>query len=121
MTTIKAHLRDAVRLATDNVTVGGFPFAGLVVADGGRGEVIATGVNTCRRDADPAAHGEVEAIRAACRRLGRFDLSGAIVVSSCHPCPMCQSVGDGAPSRSIGTTRFGRRWISSSEALVTIR
>ena len=93
MTTIEQHLREAVRLATENVAAGGFPFAGLVVADDGRGEVIATGVNTCRRDADPAAHGEVEAIRAACRRLGRFDLSGTVVVSSCHPCPMCQSVG----------------------------
>ncbi len=92
MTTIDEHLRTAVRLATDNVAAGQFPFAGLVVADRGAGEVIATGVNTCRRDADPAAHGEVEAIRAACRRLGTFDLSDTIVVSSCHPCPMCQAV-----------------------------
>ena len=93
MPTIEDHLREAVRLATANANAGQFPFAGLVVADGGAGEVLATGVNTCRRDADPAAHGEVEAIRAACRRLGRFDLSGTIVVSSCHPCPMCQAVG----------------------------
>jgi tRNA(Arg) A34 adenosine deaminase TadA/catechol 2,3-dioxygenase-like lactoylglutathione lyase family enzyme len=93
MPTIEEHLRTAVRLAADNAVAGQFPFAGLVVADGGAGEVIATGVNTCRRDADPAAHGEVEAIRAACRRLGRFDLSGSVVVSSCHPCPMCQAVG----------------------------
>jgi tRNA(Arg) A34 adenosine deaminase TadA/catechol 2,3-dioxygenase-like lactoylglutathione lyase family enzyme len=93
MSSINDHLRTAVRLAIDNAAAGQFPFAGLVVADGGMGEVIATGVNTCRRDADPTAHGEVEAIRAACRRLGRFDLSGTIVVSSCHPCPMCQTVG----------------------------
>lgn len=100
MTSIEEHLRTAVRLATDNVAAGQFPFAGLVVADGGAGEVIATGVNTCRRDADPAAHGEVEAIRAACRRLGTFDLSGAIVVSSCHPCPICQALA--------GATGIGR-------------
>jgi tRNA(Arg) A34 adenosine deaminase TadA/catechol 2,3-dioxygenase-like lactoylglutathione lyase family enzyme len=92
MPSIEDHLRTAVRLAADNVAAGQFPFAGLVVADGGAGEVVATGVNTCRRDADPAAHGEVEAIRAACRRLGTFDLSDTIVVSSCHPCPMCQAV-----------------------------
>ena len=92
MTSIEDYARAAVRLATDNVAAGQFPFAALVVADGGAGEVIATGVNTCRRDADPSAHGEVEAIRAACRRLGTFDLSGAIVVSSCHPCPICQAV-----------------------------
>ena len=92
MTSIEDHARAAVRLATDNVNAGQFPFAALVVADGGAGEVIATGVNTCRRDADPAAHGEVEAIRSACRRRGTFDLSGAIVLSSCQPCPMCQAV-----------------------------
>jgi tRNA(Arg) A34 adenosine deaminase TadA/catechol 2,3-dioxygenase-like lactoylglutathione lyase family enzyme len=92
MTSIEEHVRTVVRLATDNVAAGQFPFAALVVADGGVGEVVATGVNTCRRDADPTAHGEVEAIRAACRRSGTFDLAGMAVVSSCHPCPMCQAV-----------------------------
>ena len=92
MTSIEEHARAAVDLATANAVAGQFPFAALVVADGGAGEVIASGVNTCRRDADPVAHGEVEAIRAACRRLGTFDLSETIVVSSCHPCPICQAV-----------------------------
>lgn len=92
MTSIEEHVRDAVRRAAANVATGQFPFAALVVADGGAGEVLGTGVNTCRRDADPTAHGEVEAIRDACRRIGSLDLSGAIVASSCHPCPICQAV-----------------------------
>ena len=92
MTSIEDHLRTVVRLAADNAAAGQFPFAALVAADGGAGDVVATGVNTCRRDADPTAHGEVEAIRAACRRLGTLDLAGMAVVSSCHPCPMCQAV-----------------------------
>jgi lactoylglutathione lyase len=92
MTTIEDHVRAAVRLAADNVAAGQFPFAAFVVADGGEGEVLGRGVNTSRRDADPTAHGEVEAIRDACRRFGSFDLSGAIVASSCHPCPICQAV-----------------------------
>ena len=92
MTSIEDHLRTVVRLATDNAAAGQFPFAALVATGGGTGEVVATGVNTCRRDADPTAHGEIEAIRAACRRLGTLDLSGMAVVSSCHPCPMCQAV-----------------------------
>jgi lactoylglutathione lyase len=92
MTPIDDHLRTVVRLAADNAAAGQFPFAALVAADGGAGEVVATGVNTCRRDADPTAHGEIEAIRAACRRLGRLDLSGMAVISSCYPCPMCQAV-----------------------------
>jgi tRNA(Arg) A34 adenosine deaminase TadA/catechol 2,3-dioxygenase-like lactoylglutathione lyase family enzyme len=92
MTSIEDHLRTVVRLATDNAAAGQFPFAALVATRGGTGEVVATGVNTCRRDADPTAHGEIEAIRAACRRLGRLELSGMALVSSCYPCPMCQAV-----------------------------
>jgi guanine deaminase len=91
MTSIEEHARGAVRLATQNVAAGQAPFAALVVADGGAGEVLASGVNTVHRDADPTAHGEIEAIRAACRRLGTIDLSDAIVVSSCAPCPICQA------------------------------
>ena len=91
MTSIEEHVRAAVRLAARNVEAGQSPFAALVVADGGAGEVLATGVNVTHRDTDPTAHGEVEAIKAACRRLGTFDLSDAIVASSCEPCPICQA------------------------------
>jgi lactoylglutathione lyase len=100
MTSIDDHIRTAVRLAVDNATAGQFPFAALVVADDGKGEVLGKGANTSRRDADPTAHGEVEAIRDACRRLGSLDLSGAIVVSSCEPCRMCQAV-----AASVGIRR----------------
>ena len=91
MTSIEEHVRAAVRLASRNVAAGQPPFAALVVADGGAGDVLASGVNLTHRDADPTAHGEVEAIRGACRRLGTFDLAGAIVASSCEPCPICQA------------------------------
>lgn len=76
----------AVDLATQNAASGQLPFGALVVRDG---ETLATGVNTVLRDLDPAAHAEVEAIRAACRSLGTLDLRGAEVYSSCEPCPMC--------------------------------
>jgi guanine deaminase len=38
---------------------------------------------------DPTAHAEVQAIRAACRALGGFQLHGCEVYASCEPCPMC--------------------------------
>ena len=82
-------LRAAVGLAAANATEGGFPFGALVVRDGA---VLATGVNTVLRDADPSAHAEVQAIRAACREVGTLRLDGATVISSCEPCPMCQAV-----------------------------
>jgi guanine deaminase len=38
---------------------------------------------------DPTSHGEVEAIRDACRRLECVDLSECELYSSCEPCAMC--------------------------------
>lgn len=81
------YLRRAIRLATANAEQGrGGPFGALVVFGG---QVIAEGANHVTANLDPTAHAEVEAIRAACRRLGRFDLRGAALYSSCEPCPMC--------------------------------
>ena len=80
-------LRRAIALATENVTSGrGGPFAALIARDG---KVIAEGVNMVTATNDPTAHGEVTAIRAACRRWARFTLAGCELYTSCEPCPMC--------------------------------
>jgi guanine deaminase len=80
-------LRQAIALATRNVTSGnGGPFAALVVRDG---KVIAEGVNIVTATKDPTAHGEVTAIRTACKTLNTFSLAGCELYSSCEPCPMC--------------------------------
>jgi guanine deaminase len=82
-----SFLRRAVELATDNVRLGrGGPFGAVIVRDGA---VVAEGVNTVTPSNDPTAHAEVNAIRAACRSLGRFDLRGCVLYASCEPCPMC--------------------------------
>lgn len=83
-------LREAVRLAVDNVAAGGGPFGAVVVREG---VAIATGVNRVTRDLDPTAHAEVVAIRAACRALGTFALVGATLYASCEPCPLCLAAG----------------------------
>lgn len=76
----------AIRLSVDNVAQGGGPF-GAVVAR--RGEIVAEGVNRVTALNDPTAHAEVQAIRLAAQRLGRFDLSDCELYASCEPCPMC--------------------------------
>lgn len=81
-------MRLAINLAKQNVDNGGGPF-GAVIARGG--EVVATGVNRVTANNDPTAHAEVSAIRAACKQLSTFDLSGCDIYSSCEPCPMCLS------------------------------
>ncbi|MFC7477443.1 nucleoside deaminase [Dankookia sp. GCM10030260] len=80
------HMRRAIALACDSVAAGGGPF-GAVIARGE--EVVAEGSNRVTVDLDPTAHAEVTAIRRACALLGRFELRGLTLYSSCEPCPMC--------------------------------
>ena len=82
----KAFMRQAIALAVENVRNGGGPFGAVIVKDG---KVVATGVNRVTLDNDPTAHAEVSAIRAACTRLGTFNLEGCVIYTSCEPCPMC--------------------------------
>ncbi len=80
-------MRQTIELAVENVvTAAGGPFAAIVVRNG---ELIATGVNRVTATNDPTAHAEVMAIRAACRALGTFQLTGCELFASCEPCPMC--------------------------------
>lgn len=79
-------MRQAIALAVGNVKNGGGPFGAVIVKDG---RVVATGVNRVVPDNDPTAHAEVNAIRAACVKLGTFNLSGCVLYTSCEPCPMC--------------------------------
>ena len=79
-------MRKAIVLAEENVANGGGPFGAVITRNG---EIIATGVNRVTAEHDPTAHAEVSAIRAACKKLGTFDLSGCEIYTSCEPCPMC--------------------------------
>ncbi|MDF9391569.1 nucleoside deaminase [Methylococcus capsulatus] len=64
----------------------GGPFGAVIVRGG---QVLAVAGNSVIRDNDPTAHAEVNAIREACRQIGSYDLSGAVLYSSCECCPMC--------------------------------
>jgi len=80
-------LRRAIELAVQNVNAGtGGPFAAVIVRDG---KIVGEGVNTVTTTNDPTAHGEVNAIRAACQALSTFTLAGCQLYTSCEPCPMC--------------------------------
>ena len=62
------------------------PFGAVIVRDG---EVIAEAHNTVTSENDPTAHAEMNAIRAACAKLGKFRLEGCEIYASGEPCPMC--------------------------------
>ncbi len=64
----------------------GGPFGSAIVKDG---QLIASGHNHVLAYNDPTCHGEVDAIRKACRKLGTFDLSGCVLYTTGEPCHMC--------------------------------
>lgn len=86
MTTDAAYLSRAIELATANVADSGGPFGAVIVTSDGQ---AFDGVNRVTASNDPTAHAEVTAIRNACAALETFDLSGAVLYTSCEPCPMC--------------------------------
>lgn len=66
----------------------GGPF-GAVIARGDR--VVAIASNTVLKDSDATCHAEINAIRAASKRLRSPFLSGLDIYSTTEPCPMCFS------------------------------
>ena len=62
------------------------PFGAVVVQDG---QVVGEGFNHTVAHFDPTSHGEIEAIRDACRRLQRVSLDGCELYTSCEPCALC--------------------------------
>jgi tRNA(Arg) A34 adenosine deaminase TadA len=90
-------LSEAIALARANIGKGGRPFGAVLVRDGA---VVSTGVNEIHATNDPTSHAELNAVRAASRKLGSPDLSGAAVYASGHPCPMCM-----AAMRLAGVTK----------------
>ena len=64
------------------------PFGAVVVRDG---RVVGEGVSAVLTAPDPTAHGEVEAIRDAARRLGTPRLTGSELYTTFRPCPMCET------------------------------
>ena len=81
-------MQRAIELSIENVNKGGGPFGSVIVKDN---KIIAEGSNKVTSSNDPTAHGEVVAIREACKKLKTFDLSGCEIYTSCEPCPMCLS------------------------------
>ena len=78
----------AIELSIESVNTGGGPFGSVIVKDE---KIIAEGSNKVTSTNDPTAHGEIVAIRKACKNLNNFNLSGCELYSTCEPCPMCLS------------------------------
>ena len=78
----------AIELSIESVNNGTGPFGAVIVKNE---KIIAEGSNKVTSTNDPTAHGEIVAIREACKQLNNFSLSGCELYSSCEPCPLCLS------------------------------
>ena len=84
----KKFMAKAIELSINSANTIGGPFGSVIVK---KNKIIAEGSNIVTSSNDPTAHGEVVAIREACKKLNTFDLSGCEIYTSCEPCPMCLS------------------------------
>ena len=82
----------------------GGPFGAVVVRDG---EALSSSGNSVLKDNDPSAHAEVNAIRAACKKVGSPHIKGATLFSSCEPCPMCYATAYWA---RVGKIYYAASW-----------
>ena len=78
----------AIELSIKSVNSGTGPFGAVIVKDK---KIISEGFNQVTTTNDPTAHGEIVAIRNACKILNNFSLKGCDLYTSCEPCPMCLS------------------------------
>jgi len=81
-------MKRAIELSIEGVNKGGGPFGCVIIKDN---KIVAEGSNKVVLTKDPTAHGEIVAIREACKKLNNFNLNECELYSTCEPCPMCLS------------------------------
>lgn len=79
-------MRQALALARRAREAGEVPVGALVVQDG---VLLGEGWNRPISAADPSAHAEIQALRAAAQAAGNYRLPGATLYCTLEPCTMC--------------------------------
>ena len=79
-------MRRALELAKRAQSEGEVPIGALVVLDN---EIVGEGWNRPIAAADPTAHAEIQAMRAASKKLDNYRLTGATLYVTLEPCDMC--------------------------------
>jgi len=84
--TDEQFMRRALQLARRAEEEGEVPIGAVVVVNG---EVVGEGWNCPIAAVDPTAHAEIQALRAAAKKLGNYRLTGADLYVTLEPCDMC--------------------------------
>ncbi len=116
MAKFTSHMSRALATARDAAARGETPVGAVVT--GPDGKVLATDGNRVRENADPTAHAEILALRAAAKVLGSERLAGCDLYVTLEPCPMCAGAVSlarirrlyfGAPDPKSGGVEHGPR------------
>ena len=86
MQTHEAYMQLALAEARQAAALGEIPIGAVLVH---AGEVVARAHNMRETWQDGTAHAEIIVIQEACKRLGRWRLSGCGLYVTVEPCPMC--------------------------------
>lgn len=90
-------MNKAINLALEKYKEGGHAVAAIIVKND---EIISEAFTTVRRDIDPTAHAEINAIRIAAKKLGT-KLFDCYLYTTYEPCPMCTSAAIWAKMKGI--------------------
>src|SRR6056297_2238926 len=101
----KSHMDRALAEARAAGARGEVPVGAVIVAPGGR--VVAAAGNRTRERADPTAHAEIVALRAACAASGSERLPGHALYVTLEPCAMCAA--------AIAAARIARLYYAASD------
>jgi tRNA(adenine34) deaminase len=80
------YMRRALDLAARAQDEGEVPIGAVVVL---QDEIIGEGWNRPIAAADPTAHAEIQAMRAAAKQVSNYRLTGATLYVTLEPCEMC--------------------------------
>lgn len=84
----QAFIDEAFRMRDEAVAAGDQPYGAVMVLDGA---IVGFGPSRVVTDGNDDAHAERVALWDAQRRLGRADLTGAVIFSTSRPCLVCQA------------------------------
>jgi len=101
----KSHMAEALNEARKAGTRHEVPVGAVVIAPDG--QMIARAGNRTRELADPTAHAEILAIRAAAQALGSERLTDCDLYVTLEPCPMCAA--------AISAARIARLYYGASD------
>ncbi|MFH1306343.1 MAG: nucleoside deaminase [Candidatus Micrarchaeota archaeon] len=80
---------ETIEKAKEGIKKGQAPFAACIVDE--LNNIVVCEHSKVWETNDITAHAEIVAIRKACEKLGKIDLSNCTIYSTTEPCPMCFS------------------------------